>query len=131
MSEETLVNPIAEPLEDRVENLAKIIMEIDEDYALLHKKINDEMSTFQDRIKHKVEDDLNEIKSEVARTLAELHEKFVEKVQERIQAVSSGEIAAALAKTVLVVRPASREEAKSADTLKIRQATPAEIRNQN
>jgi len=80
------------------------------------------MHQHQDRPKNKFESELTEIRKEITRTLADIRQKFVEKVHERIQAVSADEIAESLTKRVLITRPASREELKSHDTLKIRQA---------
>jgi hypothetical protein len=94
-----------------------MVEEIDDDYSRLSKHLNDEMIYFQDSIENKIKNELSDIRSEVSKTLADLREQFVARVQERIQAASSDEIADALttklSKLILVTRPATRDEIKS------------------
>jgi hypothetical protein len=137
MSEETeaVVNTVPsiffeETLEERVEALGKMVREIDDDYAALSARLNNEMFQYQDRLKQHMDSELRSLRSQIETTLADVRVRFAEKVREKIQEVSADQVAAALTKKVLVVRNANREESKSPDTLKIRQATPAEIRNQ-
>lgn len=140
MSEETVENEvpsifIEETLEERVEALAKMVREIDDDYAVLSARLNNEMLQYQDRLKQHlmqhIDSELRSLRSEIETTLADMRVRFAEKVREKIEGVSADQIAAALSKKVLVVRPANREELKDANTLVIRQATATEIRNQN
>ena len=119
---------IEETTEERVEALGQMVKEIDNDYANLSKRLSEEMTEFQDRLKNKVEGESSELRKGFDEALAKLQEKFYEKVHEEIRKVTTDEIAESLTKKVLVTRPATREESRNPDTLKIRQATHAEIR---
>jgi hypothetical protein len=120
-------------IDERFEALGKMVEAIDNDYSRLHKHLNDEMLYFHERIENKIKNELSDIRSEVSKTLADLREQFVVKVQERVQAASSAELSEAFVKTlqkaILVTRPANREELKTGTAIAIRQASRAELRN--
>ena len=121
----------AERLEERVEVLAQMVRDIDDDYAKLSARLNNEMLEYQDRLKNKIEGELSEMHKEISNTLAVIREQFAEKVQERIQAASSDEIAEALTtklgKLILVTRPATRDEIKTGH--RDSSSSPSESRN--
>jgi hypothetical protein len=71
-----------------------------------------------------------DLQNKLAEELSDLRKKFNDRVQQEISKVTAEEIASSLSRKVLVTRPATRDELKDADVLKIRQATSAELRQQ-
>jgi hypothetical protein len=120
---------------ERVDDILKMVLEIDEDYVALVARINTEFARLNDEAvanQNRLHNEIKNTISEIHETLADLREQFVEKVRERIQAVSSDEIAESLTKKVLTTRPATREEIKTGgNVVAVRQVTAAEIRKQN
>jgi hypothetical protein len=117
-------------IDERFEALRKMVEEIDDDYSRLSKQLNDNLLYFQDRIETKIKSEHAEMHKEISAALASIREQFAEKVQERIQAASSDEIAEALttklSKLILVTRPATRDEIKTGHR---GQASPAELQS--
>ena len=115
-------------VEDRVQGILRMVLEIDEDYAALNGRITRELQRLNDELVEKQ----NLLQIEIQRTLEDLRQQFAQKVQERIAAVSSDQIAEALAKKILVTRPATHDEIRrGADgVLVVRQATQTELHQQ-
>ncbi len=133
MSEKEAPSLNFESTEERVEHLAQLFRDIDDDYAALEVRLNAKMRElleYQESFRKSFEAEVSAMRVEINKTLAELRERFDIKVQEQVNAVTAEEIASALSKRVLVTRSANREELKSTDTLVVRQATAAEIRTQ-
>jgi ferredoxin-fold anticodon binding domain-containing protein len=112
---------------DRVEVLAGMVKEIDDDYAELSARLNRQMLKFQDEQNQRFDAELRRLRSEIEKMLADVKVRFTEEVQDGIRKVSADEIAVALAKQILITRHATREEMQKA--LVTRQATAAELRN--
>src|ERR1700685_4479268 len=95
-----------EELRVRVERLAQLIMDMDEDYTKLASRVShlegaiSDVASLRDTVYR-----LSEIEANVAR----------ETVNRILSETNSAEVAEHLSKKVLVVRPATREELKKGD----------------
>src|SRR6267154_1511180 len=121
------------PRFDDVQNEHKVLFgRIDLYFADLEKQLNSVRADLEKQLRKEhavLSDDVNKLLAESRLLLEEMRQQFVEEVRERIQAVTSDEIAEALTKKILVVRNATRDEPNSPDVLKVRQATLDEIHN--
>jgi len=125
----TQITPRFDDVQD--ENKA-LFGRIDLYFADLQKQINSVRADLEKELRKEhtvLSDDVNKLLAESRLLLEEMRQQFAEKVRERIQAVTSDEIAEALTKKILVVRNATRDELNNPDVLKVRQATLDEIHN--
>jgi len=127
----TQITPRFDDVQD--ENKA-LFGRIDLYFVDLEKQLNSVRADLEKQLKKEhavLSDDVNKLLAESRRLLEELRYQFVEKVRERIQAVTSDEIAEALTKKILVVRNATRDELNNPDVLKVRYASLGELHNRN
>jgi len=132
--EEHIATQITPRFDDVQDENKALFGRIDLYFVDLEKQLNSVRADLEKQLKKEhavLSDDVNKLLAESRRLLEELRYQFVEKVRERIQAVTSDEIAEALTKKILVVRNATRDELNNPDVLKVRYASLGELHNRN
>jgi len=137
MSEVTAVN--LDALTQRVEKLEQLIAEqitprfddVQDNYASALSRIDDYFSRTQKAVTE-AQKAVSDAHNELTRALAELRDKFNDRVREEIAKATSADIAEALTKKILVTRRATQAELRdpTSEILKFRHATSAEINQQ-
>jgi hypothetical protein len=125
-------------LEARVAGLEAIVAVLvertkddDESFRSFSERINEYGKRSEQAIAVIHEQLVKKFADDLAQFGARLHASFAKDVAaEAVAQVTSEKIADSLSKKILVTRPATREEAKSANVVVVRNATSAEVRKQ-
>jgi dGTP triphosphohydrolase len=136
--EEFISTQVTPRFDDIQDGHAGLFGRIDLYFADLQKQINTLRADLEDKLKKEhtiLSDDVNKLFAKLLAEsrvlLEEMRQQFVEKVRERIQAVTSDEIAEALSRKILIIRNATRDELNNPDVLKVRHASLGELHNRN
>ncbi|HEV7968789.1 MAG TPA: hypothetical protein VGP19_14530 [Candidatus Acidoferrales bacterium] len=97
--------------------------------AVFSEQVTNEINSRSAETRAQLDQESAEFCTRFDKEFNELHQQFVDKVQEDVSSASAAKIAEALSKRILVVRPTGREEIKTGTAVvAVRQATGEDIR---